>query len=107
MNHPRAEAWAAARRGEPTARQAEVLAYVKGYMRATGMPPTIREIGLAMGIASPNGVRVHLDALARKGLMHRIGPDDRRQYLSRCYVPVVPDGACPCCGRPTAGEDGR
>ena len=102
MNHPRGEAWAAARRGEPTARQAEVLAYIKRFMRANGAPPTIRETMVAFGFAGPNGVRVHLEALVRKGLMRHGGGGK-----ARSYVPVAADGACPCCERPMAGEDGR
>ena len=102
MNHPRSEAWAAARRGEPTARQAEVLAFVKAAMRRNGAPPTIREVMAAFGFAGPNGARVHLSALVRKGLLTR--PEGGR---SRSSVPVAADGACPCCGRPMAGEESR
>ena len=87
-------------RAEPTARQAEVLGWIAGYLARNGMPPTIREIGGAMGIASPNGVKNHLNALVRKGLLRRAEPAAGRAHSTRCYVPVAADGACPCCGRP-------
>ena len=55
------------RRTRPlTDRQREVLAYVAQHIRAFGAPPTIREIGTAMGLASTNGVSDHLHALERK-----------------------------------------
>ena len=85
---------------EPTARQAEALDWITDYLRRNGMPPTIREIGDAMGIASPNGVRNHLNALVRKRLLRRAEPAAGRAYSTRCYLPVAADGACPCCGRP-------
>lgn len=49
-----------------TARQAEILEFIREEIETRGLPPTIAEIGLAMGMSSPNGVRDHLRALARK-----------------------------------------
>lgn len=37
-----------------------------------GRPPTIRELGAATGINSPNGIMCHLKALEKKGLITRI-----------------------------------
>jgi repressor LexA len=37
----------------------------------TGVPPSIRQIGAALGIRSTNGVRSHLKALEKKGYIHR------------------------------------
>jgi SOS-response transcriptional repressor LexA len=36
-------------------------------------PPTIRQIGAAMGIRSPNGVMCNLHALKKKGFIHQTG----------------------------------
>lgn len=64
------QAPAAGARLKPTDRQAEVLAAVVRHMAAhCGQTPSVREIGDAMGIASPNGVVYHLRALHRKGLI--------------------------------------
>jgi repressor LexA len=50
-----------------TARQAEILKFIREEIETRGPPPTIAEIGQALGLSSPNGVRDHLRALARKG----------------------------------------
>ena len=56
--------------GKPlTQRQQEILAYIEDKSRRYG--PTIREIALAMQIASPNGVVCHLRALEKKGRIRR------------------------------------
>lgn len=48
-------------------RQRRCLEAVLAHRRRTGLPPTYRELGRALGIASTNGVRRHLEALERKG----------------------------------------
>lgn len=53
-----------------TARQSEVLAWVKGFIREHGMPPTVREIGAAFGIKSSSVFEL-LQALQRKGQLRR------------------------------------
>lgn len=50
-----------------TERQAEVLAAIKWHWREQGCPPTVREIGDAIGIPFTNGVICHLKSLAKKG----------------------------------------
>jgi repressor LexA len=54
-----------------TQRQQEILDFVSRSIREHGYPPTIREIGEAFGIRSPNGVNDHLKALQRKGYLAR------------------------------------
>lgn len=50
-----------------TGRQRDVLEFVRSYRIAHGRSPTIREIGDAFRISSPNGVCCHLKALCSKG----------------------------------------
>lgn len=50
-----------------TARQAEILAFIRAAIRRSGMPPTRSEIARALGFRSPNAAEEHLRALARKG----------------------------------------
>lgn len=50
-----------------TARQGQILDYIKDYLQETGFPPTRSEIAQEMGFASPNAAEEHLRALARKG----------------------------------------
>lgn len=54
-----------------TSRQREIYDFVKDKIVNRGYGPTVREIGTAFGIRSPNGVMCHLKALERKGLITR------------------------------------
>ena len=55
-----------------TARQHQVLEYIRGMLAAKGMPPTVAEIAAAMGVSSTNGIRGHLQALERKGAIELV-----------------------------------
>ena len=52
-------------------RQIEVLTYIKQALRKQGYPPTVREIGQAVGLKSPATVHGHLRALEEKGYIKR------------------------------------
>lgn len=54
-----------------TRRQEQTLDLIRNSIAERGYPPTLREIGLEMGIASTNGVNDHLRALERKGHIRR------------------------------------
>ena len=54
-----------------TARQQEVLDYVRDQINARGFPPSVREIGEALGLSSSSTVHSHLTALENKGLIRR------------------------------------
>ena len=54
-----------------TARQQEIWQYLAEYVDAHGYPPTVREIGDAVGLASPSTVHAHLANLERAGLLRR------------------------------------
>lgn len=56
---------------ELTDRQQEVLDCLKNGIAQNGYVPTVREIGSALGINSPNGVMCHLKALEKKGCIQR------------------------------------
>ena len=56
---------------ELTERQKKVLGYIDSHIKQHGFPPTIREIGLHLGIKSTNGVNDHLNALQKKGFLTR------------------------------------
>jgi repressor LexA len=55
----------------PTERQMEIYAFIRDKIHSRGYGPTVREIGTAFKIRSPNGVVCHLKALERKGLITR------------------------------------
>jgi repressor LexA len=54
-----------------TTRQQEIWQYLAEYVDAHGYPPTVREIGDAVGLASPSTVHAHLANLERAGLLKR------------------------------------
>jgi repressor LexA len=54
-----------------TARQQEIWGFLVEYVDSHGYPPTVREIGEAVGLASPSTVHAHLANLERAGLLRR------------------------------------
>jgi repressor LexA len=54
-----------------TQRQREIWEFIVGYVDRHGYPPTVREIGEAVGLASPSTVHAHLANLERAGLLRR------------------------------------
>jgi len=54
-----------------TARQQEIWNYLVEYVDQHGYPPTVREIGEQVGLASPSTVHAHLANLERAGLLRR------------------------------------
>src|ERR1700687_5835586 len=56
-----------------TDRQREIYDFIRDKIETRGYGPTVREIGLAFEIRSPNGVMCHLKALEKKGLIIREG----------------------------------
>lgn len=61
-----------------TAKQRRVLEVIRQWLKTRGQPPTVREIGNEIGVASSCTVQRHLDALERKGFIKR----DRYKYRS-------------------------
>jgi repressor LexA len=54
-----------------TTRQQEIWQFLAAYVDEHGYPPTVREIGDAVGLASPSTVHAHLANLERAGLLKR------------------------------------
>ena len=54
-----------------TARQREILEVIDAAMRDRGYPPSVREIGAAVGLTSPSTVHTHLATLQRLGFLRR------------------------------------
>ncbi len=54
-----------------SARQEKVLQFVRDAVRQHGYPPSIREIGEAVGLRSTSSVSYQLDSLAKKGYLQR------------------------------------
>jgi repressor LexA len=56
---------------ELSSRQHEILEFVNRHVDAHGYPPTVREIGQAVGLTSPSTVHAHLARLESAGLIRR------------------------------------
>jgi repressor LexA len=56
---------------ELSPRQREILEFVNSHVDAHGYPPTVREIGGAVGLTSPSTVHAHLARLETAGLIRR------------------------------------
>jgi repressor LexA len=56
---------------ELTTRQRQVLECIEASMRERGYPPSVREIGEAVGLTSPSTVHSHLATLQRLGYLRR------------------------------------
>jgi repressor LexA len=54
-----------------TERQRQVLDFIDAEVRERGYPPSVREIGEAVGLSSPSTVHAHLAALQDKGYLRR------------------------------------
>ncbi|HLU99433.1 MAG TPA: transcriptional repressor LexA [Thermobifida alba] len=67
-----------------TERQRSVLNVIHRYVRERGYPPSIREIGDAVGLSSPSSVAHQLKVLQRKGYLHR---DQNRPRAVEIRIP--------------------
>ena len=56
---------------ELTERQTAILTFIARHCRDSGYPPTVREIGMAVGLASPSTVHAHLAKLEQAGHIKR------------------------------------
>lgn len=52
-------------------RQRQVLEFIERHMRDKGYPPSVREIGEAVGLTSPSTVHTHLNTLTKLGYLRR------------------------------------
>jgi repressor LexA len=52
-------------------RQQAIYEYICSYTKSRGYPPSVREIGSAVGLASPSTVHMHLKVLQERGLIKR------------------------------------
>jgi repressor LexA len=83
-----------------TDRQGEILAFIEKTLREEGFPPTIAEIARAFGARSGNGVRGHLQALARKGAIELVPGVSRGIRLLRPAEEGLPLVGQVAAGRP-------
>jgi repressor LexA len=87
-----------------TERQKQILDFIKEEVAASGMPPTVAEITAAMGVSSTNGIRGHLQALARKGAIELIPNASRGIRLLDYDGYEMEEGGLPIVGQVAAGS---
>jgi len=97
-----------------TTRQQEIWQFLAEYVDAHGYPPTVREIGDAVGLASPSTVHAHLANLERAGLLKRdptkpraieLVGRKREEMPERAAVPTLPLVGQIAAGGPLLAEE--
>jgi repressor LexA len=88
-----------------TKRQKEILIFIQRYSDAHGYPPSVREIGQALGLTSSSTVHSHLSALEKKGYLRRDPSKPRALEILRDEreVPAKKIVSVPVVGQITAG----
>jgi repressor LexA len=66
---------------ELTERQSAILSFISRHCRDTGYPPTVREIGMGVGLASPSTVHAHLAKLESAGHIRRDPTKPRAMFV--------------------------
>ena len=91
-----------------TKRQQEIFDFIKKYSAKYGYPPTVRDIGKAVGLASSSTVHAHLSNLEKVGLLRRDPSKPRAIELLDKAVGAVKDavtpGGLPLVGHVAAGS---
>lgn len=88
-----------------TKRQKEIFDYIRRYAAKTGYPPTVREIGKAVGLHSSSTVHAHLANLEKIGLLRRDPTKPRAIELlfDRAKNAIRPESGLPLVGDIAAG----
>jgi repressor LexA len=88
-----------------TKRQQEIFDFVKRYVSEHGYPPTVRDIGKAIGLASSSTVHAHLANLEKLGLLRRDPTKPRAiEVLKDKAREVVAPAGLPVVGQVAAGQ---
>ncbi|MFN8201939.1 MAG: transcriptional repressor LexA [Solirubrobacteraceae bacterium] len=87
-----------------TKRQQEIFDFIKQYSNKHGYPPTVRDIGKAVGLASSSTVHAHLANLERIGLLRRDPSKPRAIELLDRAVEGVKSLVTPSDGLPLVGS---
>ncbi|HEX5863565.1 MAG TPA: transcriptional repressor LexA [Casimicrobiaceae bacterium] len=86
-----------------TARQRQVLEWIRSFIEANGMPPTRAEIAAGLGFSTPSSAEDHLQALAKKGALEIVAGASRGLKLKQ--LPGEPvQGTLPLVGHVAAGS---
>src|SRR5437762_7063601 len=84
-----------------TARQRQILDWIRSHLESTGRPPTRAEIAAGLGFSTPSSAEDHLRALEKKGVLE-IEPGAARGLRLK-NLPGIVQGILPLVGRVAAG----
>lgn len=87
-----------------TKRQQEIFEFIRKYAAKTGYPPTVREIGAAVGLHSSSTVHAHLANLEKIGLLRRDPSKPRAIELLQKVGKAIRGPGLPLVGQVQAGE---
>ncbi len=88
-----------------TKRQQEIFAFIRRYAAKHGYPPTVRDIGGAVGLTSPSTVHAHLANLEKAGLLRRDPTKPRAlELLGGGGRPTARQRGLPLVGQVAAGQ---
>jgi repressor LexA len=87
-----------------TKRQQEIFDFIKQYSAKYGYPPTVRDIGKAVGLASSSTVHAHLANLEKVGLLRRDPSKPRAIEMLDRAVDSVKSFVAPADGLPLVGS---
>jgi repressor LexA len=86
-----------------TARQQQILDWIRSFIESKGMPPTRAEIAAGLGFSTPSSAQDHLQALAKKGALELV-PGASRGLRIKDQPGVPIQGTLPLVGRVAAGH---
>src|SRR5215210_1636824 len=92
-----------------TKRQQEIFDFIKRYSAKYGYPPTVRDIGKAVGLASSSTVHAHLANLEKVGMLRRDPTKPRAielldKAVGAAKSVVTSSGGLPLVGHVAAGQ---
>jgi repressor LexA len=88
-----------------TKRQQEIFEFIKQYSSRHGYPPTVRDIGKAIGLTSSSTVHAHLANLEKLGLVRRDPTKPRAlELLGEAARKLTGQAGLPVVGRVAAGS---
>lgn len=82
-------------RNELTERQMLIMTMIRDAIASCGYPPTLREIGEAVGLSSPSSVKHHMDALEEMGYIRRNANLPRALEVVDVHEAAEPDDVRP------------
>ena len=89
---------------ELTNRQQQIMDFIQQHLQDKGYPPSVREIGKAVGLSSSSSVHSHLEILEKKKLIRRDAAKPRAMEITKSKSPSSTAVSLPVVGEIAAGQ---